>query len=216
MGYSHVLWDFNGTILDDVEAGVNSENVLLKRRSMPIIKDLEYYREIFCFPITEYYKKLGHDFEKESYDDVAHEWVEQYLNFSKSSKLHQGILEAFEMIKKKGIKQLILSATEREMLKKQVEELGITNYFDDILGLDNIHAISKVDIAVEWINKEKVKKAILIGDTTHDFEVSKAIGIDCALVSNGHQSKEKLIECKVPVFENITALLKSSLLINIS
>ena len=203
MNYSHVLWDFNGTILDDIEAVISSEDVLLKRRNMPLIQGTKHYRDIFCFPIIEYYKKLGHDFEKEDFDIIAHEWIEQYLIFSKSSKLNQGILEAFQKIKAKGIKQLILSATEKRILKKQVQELQIESYFDDILGINNIYASSKVEIAIEWFENENPQKAILIGDTTHDFEVAEAIGIDCALVSSGHQSRERLIGCGVPVFENI-------------
>ncbi len=215
MEYSHIIWDFNGTILNDIEAVIDSENVLLKRRNMPLIQDINIYKNIFCFPIKDYYTKLGHDFEREDYNEVAHEWVEQYLEFSKLSKLHDGIEEALYKIKSKGIRQIILSATERGMLKNQVKGLGIVEYFDDILGLDNIYAFSKVEIAVEWIKKEVPKKAVLIGDTTHDFEVSKAIGIDCILVANGHQNKERLTVCGVPVFENIEDLFKNKFFKNL-
>jgi len=211
MRYSHVLWDFNGTILNDVEAVISSENTILKRRNMSIIQDEKHYKDIFCFPVIEYYKKLGHDFEKEDFDVLAHEWIEQYLNYSKSSKLQRGILEALQRIEAKGIKQVVLSASEKGILKKQLEELKIASYFDDILGLSNIHASSKVEIAKEWIKNKNIQKAILIGDTTHDYEVATAIGIDCILISSGHQSKERLIGCGVPIFEDIISLLESQL-----
>ena len=60
MDYTHILWDFNGTILDDVSVGINAINVLLKRRKMPIIFSQEEYRAKFCFPVIDYYLSLIH------------------------------------------------------------------------------------------------------------------------------------------------------------
>lgn len=201
--FSHIIWDFNGTILDDTAAAIKSENTLLSRRNMPIIRDMEHYHSIFCFPIIEYYKKLGHDFEKESYDEIAKEWVEEYLQNSKNAPLHRGVIELFKTIKSKNIPQIILSATELQMLKSQINSLEIYCYFDEILGLDNIHAYSKIEIAKQWIKKIKPQKMLLIGDTTHDFEVAKEIGAECILIANGHQSKETLSALGVPFYDNL-------------
>lgn len=197
--YSHIIWDFNGTILNDVEAGIKSENTLLTRRKMPLIESVEHYHSVFTFPIIEYYKKLGHNFENESYDDLAEEWVAEYLKNSKISKLQDGVIDLLEYFKNKKCKQIILSATEQKMLVKQVECLGISNYFDEILGLDNIHAYSKIEIAKSWLEKEKPRKTLLIGDTVHDYQVAQDLCSDCILVAIGHQSYKTLLSCKVPV-----------------
>ncbi len=206
--YSHILWDFNGTILDDTEAGIKSENVLLTRRNMPLIESVNAYREVFTFPIIEYYKKLGHNFEDESYDDLAVEWMEQYLIHSKFSKLQYGVKELLEHIKSKNIPQLVLSASEVNLLKGQLKDFSIDHYFTEILGLNNILAHSKIDIGKEWVNRVKPTKAVLIGDTVHDFQVANAIGIDCILICAGHQNRETLLECKVPVLENLTEAIR--------
>lgn len=207
MMYSHIIWDFNGTILDDVMAGIESENVLLSRRNMPLINSVEQYQGYFCFPITEYYKRLGHDFDKEDYNDLAIEWVTEYLKFSKESKLNDGIMEALNKFSKNGCSQLILSASEKRMLVKQVRELGIFGYFDEILGLDNIHAGSKVKMAMEWSELRNPYKALFIGDTTHDYEVASSINADCVLVARGHQSRDTLLKCHVPVFNTFYEML---------
>ncbi len=207
MIYSHIIWDFNGTILDDLIAGIKSENVLLSRRNMLLIDSVEQYHRYFCFPIIEYYKKLGHDFDKEDYNDLAIEWVTEYLKFSAKSKLNDGIKEALDKFKKEDCRQIILSASEKEMLTKQVRELGIYDYFDEILGLDNIHANSKVEIAKEWVETKKPRKALFIGDTTHDYEVASHMNADCVLVAKGHQSKDTLLKCGVPVFDTYHEML---------
>ena len=45
-------------------------NKILKKRNLPRI-DLKKYREIFDFPVTEYYSKLGFDFSEESFEELA-------------------------------------------------------------------------------------------------------------------------------------------------
>lgn len=206
MTYSHILWDFNGTILNDIEAGIKSANVLLSRRNMNIIESSEYYRKIFRFPIVEYYKNLGLDFGKEPFEQLAEEWMEQYLKFSENAETFEGVRECLLYIKSRKIPQFILSATEKNMLCGQLSALGIAGFFEEILGLDNIHAYSKLDIAAEWMKKTQPRRAVLFGDTVHDYAVASEIGIECILIANGHQSKEALRACNTPVFENIREL----------
>jgi len=62
--YSHIIWDWNGTLLNDVEWCIKVMNQLLVQRSLPPISDVSAYYEVFCFPIIKYYKNLKFDFEK--------------------------------------------------------------------------------------------------------------------------------------------------------
>ena len=73
--YDYCIWDFNGTLLDDVGAGISSVNTLLSERNLPVIPSVDYYRGIFRFPIIEYYKSLGFDFDSEPYEELAPKWV---------------------------------------------------------------------------------------------------------------------------------------------
>jgi phosphoglycolate phosphatase len=190
--YNYVLWDFNGTIFDDVEIGIESINELLSRRNMPIIKNADEYRSSFMFPIIEWYKKLGFDFEREDYNDVAVEWVKEYLSREHKVGTVEGVTELLEYFNAKNVKQIIVSASETGMLRRQLSELGIIRYFEDIVGLDNIHAAGKTDIAVAWRQRHKDDMLLFIGDTDHDAEVAKVINADCILVAKGHQSFERL------------------------
>ena len=208
MKYSHILWDFNGTLLDDVEAGIESTNVLLAARSLPLIESVEEYRRIFGFPVIDYYKRLGFDFEKEPYEKVAHEWVELYLQNVKKSRLYDGADEALSMLKERGIDQIILSATEKNMLEEQLSSLGIRQYFSDVLGMEDVYAHGKIELGKAWIDKTRPARAALIGDTVHDYEVARGIGVECILVAGGHQSRQKLTACGAMVLENIKEIIK--------
>lgn len=193
--YTHLLWDFNGTLLDDVDACVKSANLLLAAHGLPKLSSVEEYRQRFGFPIIDYYRRLGFDFDRLPYADLAVEWVAYYLEQSAASSLYPDVKETLEALRSRGISQLILSATERGMLYKQVESLGILPYFDGLLGLDNIHAYSKEEIGLEWRRSHPEARVLLVGDTDHDAAVAAAIGADCVLVARGHQTKEALEEC---------------------
>ena len=61
-----IIWDWNGTLLDDLDLSLESVNILLEERNLPALS-VEKYKDIFCFPIVDYYVKAGFDFEKEAF-----------------------------------------------------------------------------------------------------------------------------------------------------
>lgn len=190
--YTHIVWDFNGTLYDDVEACIQSANRLLCAHALLPFKSVEDYRAMFGFPIIEYYRRMGFDFDKTPYDDLAVEWIEYYMEASRTSPLYTGTVETLEMIKALGVTQILLSATERDMLGKQIETLGIKDYFDEMIGQDSIHAYGKAELGCMWRQRHPSARILLIGDTEHDAEVAEKINADFLLVSFGHRPQESL------------------------
>lgn len=208
MEYTHIIWDFNGTILNDLEPCIDVLNVMLKNRGLrPCSK--ERYKEIFGFPIKRYYETAGFDFTKEDYGVLADEWAALYLEKSQNSTVCDGVSEALEFFKANGVPQIILSATEQNMLNAQLSELGIAHYFKETLALSNLYAFSKVELGKSWVERVKPEKALFIGDTLHDFETSSAMGVDCVLIASGHQSKKRLQAADAPVFNTVFELIEA-------
>ena len=201
--YDYIIWDFNGTLLDDVDTGIVSVNTLLKARGLPMIESREKYHSVFGFPIIDYYRALGFDFDKEPYEDIAHEWVALYLEHVKSAPMNHYCREALKLFEERGLKQIILSASELAMLKDQLSGLGILGCFEEVLGLDNIYAGSKLHVARKWRDEHPTVRALMIGDTDHDVTTAKEMGADAVLIARGHQSREHLESVGVPVFDSL-------------
>lgn len=206
MKYTHIIWDFNGTVLDDLDVGIESVNVLLRARNLKELSSKEEYRRVFGFPIVKYYEKIGFDFAKESFSDVAVEWVDEYMSRVHKAPVNEGVCDMLRKIHGAGMKNILVSATEQEMLKKQLDMLGISELFDEVYGLDNIHAQNKIAVAQLWRNANPCAKAMLVGDTDHDFETASAINAECVLFVGGHQSKEKLSAFGCPLLPSIDRL----------
>lgn len=190
--YDYIIWDFNGTIFDDVQIDIDSLNVLLEKRGLPVINSREEYKDGFMFPIKQWYVNRGFDFENESFDDVAVEWLDAYLSREPEAGLVNGVADTLEFFRKMNVKQVIISASEISMLRRQLKMLGVEEYFEEILGLDNYYAAGKKGIALEWRKKHPNEKLLFLGDTDHDYFVAEAIEADCVLISEGHQSSNKL------------------------
>lgn len=186
MIYKQIIWDFNGTIYDDVGIGIESVNTLLAKRGLKTIDSLEEYKRIFRFPVKEYYKDLGFDLEKEGYESIAHEWMAEYLKNEEHAGLFEGIEALLSDIKLTGRKQYLLSTTEKGMLLNQLKRLNIYDLFDEIIGTGDIYAHSKIQAAKRWSEGRCLKDTLLIGDTYHDYETAAALGVDFSAVTYGH------------------------------
>ncbi|MEJ2616368.1 MAG: hypothetical protein P8Z35_15535 [Ignavibacteriaceae bacterium] len=75
--YKHIIWDWNGTLFDDVELCHNIINGLLIRNEIEEIS-LQRYREIFDFPVKKYYKTAGLDFNKTSFEILGKQFMDEY------------------------------------------------------------------------------------------------------------------------------------------
>ena len=207
-GYKHIIWDWNGTLLDDVEVVINVMNSLLIKRKMPVI-DKEQYLKIFDFPVINYYTKLGFDFSLEPFEKIANEYVELYRDAYGTCNLQEGAKKVLKLINDSNITQSILSASEQTYLDESVNFYKISDFFVKLLGLNDHYAISKVENGKRLLQDLSLspKEVLLIGDTIHDYEVSKAIGCDCVLVACGHQHLDKFKNYDVPVYNSLSDLI---------
>lgn len=206
--FTHIIWDWNGTLLDDMQACVDAINILLKNRKLPAIS-CEQYLEVFDFPVRDYYLKLGFDFSKHDWDEVAQDYHKAYAITSAASPLRQGTQAMLATLKAKGLGLSILSACELKILKRMVSERHILPYFEHIYGLDDLYASSKIDLGHTLFKNTGLKKdrVLMVGDTTHDYEVAKALGIPCLLMAGGHQSRRKLAALDCPMVSDLAGVI---------
>jgi phosphoglycolate phosphatase len=207
MVIEHIIWDWNGTLYDDALACVNTLNVILERRGLRLV-DLDQYREIFRFPVKRYYEILGFDFEVEDWAAMAKEFHAIYAEESQKMRLRDGIENILDQFLAVGMPMSVLSAAETGSLEKLLREYGVRDYFDRVQGLSDIYAGSKVEAGGKLLEQipESVDGVLLIGDTTHDYEVAVELGCTCALLCDGHQAQHRLEQCDCAVFSDIREL----------
>ncbi|MEG0977955.1 MAG: HAD hydrolase-like protein [Bacilli bacterium] len=194
-GIKNVIFDFNGTLIDDVDVSIDALNACITKflgKDKVITK--KDYLERFYFPVGKFYEELGFDFKIQSYDEVANFFVNYYMENCSNCKLFPSIIPLLKELKKRNINVYILSASFKDLLIKQLTEYGIENYFTYIIGMENKYAHGKYDVAAEYFAKNPIDFAstIMLGDTTHDAEVATELGVIPVLFSGGHNSEKRL------------------------
>lgn len=206
--YHHIIWDWNGTLLNDTWLCVEVLNGLLaKRNREPLTEDL--YRQNFGFPVIHFYDYLGFDTDVDSFDQVSREFINDYeVRWLQECALHPETSEILQKLSDLGHTHSVLSAAKQEALEIGINHFGIRKHFSGLVGTDNIYAEGKVGQGKRWIKKLNwaPEEIVMVGDTLHDFEVAQAIGTHCILLAHGHHTPERLATTGAPVVHSLQEL----------
>lgn len=190
---TYVLWDWNGTLLDDTAACLAALNMMLARRgAAPITRD--FYRENFAFPVRPFYEKIGVRLADEDWNALAQEYHDAY--HAEPRALNAETVAALEAVRAAGARQSIISALRQDLLERAVAEFGVGGYMEYLYGVDNLDGGSKLARARELVARirlaESAADLVLIGDALHDGEVADALGIRAVLFSGGGHAAHRL------------------------
>jgi phosphoglycolate phosphatase len=188
-----IIWDWNGTLLDDLKISIAAMNQMLEKRNQPLLKK-EKYKEIFTFPVRDYYSRAGLHFADEQWDEVAMEFIAGYRATVSGAAVHAQCSDLLRYLALANYRQFVLSAMQHDFLIETIGSRLDLNLFEEIVGLNNHYAHTKVDNAIALVKKTGLDRdeILMIGDTLHDFEVAEAAGIMCILFSGGHHSRARL------------------------
>ncbi|MBX3022864.1 MAG: HAD hydrolase-like protein [Bdellovibrionales bacterium] len=192
-GKTHIIWDWNGTLLADIDHAVKTVNRILEEEKLPLTT-VESYKSIFGFPVIEYYKKLGLPTEPNYFLGLCDRFNQYFHEELHKLELHPGARNILASIKAAGKTQSLLSASEHHRLLECVRTFKVESFFDHVYGIFDKTAASKVERGLELIRTTNTPKhkTVLIGDTDHDLEVGQAMGIEVILVEHGHQNPNRL------------------------
>lgn len=196
---THILWDWNGTLLDDTQAAIDTLNIMLAARGEKPI-ERGFYMDHFRFPVRPFYESIGMRIPDEEWDALAQEYHDIYQEQPKG--LNAQTFEALEFAAASGARQSIVSALRQDLLEAITNELGVAKYMDNVIGSDNLDGASKLARAREFISGARNASSsvssptrfIVIGDSLHDKEVADAIGAECVLCAQGSHAAWRLRE----------------------
>jgi phosphoglycolate phosphatase-like HAD superfamily hydrolase len=205
-GVRHVVWDWNGTLIDDhvaVVAAINDALALLRLR--PIDSDI--YRSHFTRPVQRFYEQVaGRPIEPgewrtldEGYHDSYSAWVERL-------KLAPDARAALAAAETAGLTQSLLSMWRHQDLVPLVEKLGLGRFFLRVDGLRVPGGGAKTEHLEAHLAALEVEAsaALLVGDTLDDLAAARAVGARCVLYDGGSHHRHALEATGVPVVDTLT------------
>ncbi len=209
MKITHIIWDWNGTLVNDAVLCVKIVNELLNEYCLSEV-NLEYYRNNFRFPVSSYYETLGLPCEGTEYEKIAEIFISRYREKAHTCKLQPFAKETLERIFDLKISQSVLTAGNINDLKKFISFYGLEKNFSYVDGTSDIYARGKLELSdfhFKRLNKKK-EEVLLIGDTHHDYEIACRLGIPCILYTNGHNSSSFLNSLNAEIASDLRSVLK--------
>lgn len=203
----HIIWDWNGTLLNDAHLSLDITNRHMRENGLTEIT-LDQYRDIFTLPVEDFYRRVEFDFQRTPLTVLQRSFHDEYESRRREVSLHDGIERILEDLTSKNVSHSILSMHPAAMLMEMVSELDLHGRFTEIVGADDHFGRSKVAAGKLWMNETQREgpSTVMVGDTTHDFEVARELDVGCILVAHGYQSAKVLLKCGVPVVDSVPAL----------
>jgi phosphoglycolate phosphatase len=207
--FKNIIWDFNGTIIDDAQLCCDAYNHVFSLHSKPEIS-LTRLSEIWCLPVKKFFSNFGFEQLDRDINLLCEQFHDYYGSRWSQCALQPGVLDLIAEAREQQLGQAVLSGHPQDYLLEMLEYFNLSIEFEVIRGVDTIVAVDKIEVGRElmrqmaWIPNETV----LIGDSNFDVETAEALGISCLLVARGIQSRSRLEACGVPVFDSLDQLKK--------
>jgi phosphoglycolate phosphatase len=201
-----VFWDWNGTLVNDAPTMCRIFNRVVESRGLAPVS-LEQYRELYQHPIQSMYEAAGLDLSRHSFHEIAEEWHEHYLASGPSIQLHHDSITTLEWFKQRGSRQVVLSALPHDIVNTSVPAYSIEHFFEHVVGISDKYAHSKVAEGRALRDRLGMSGSdiTIIGDSSHDAEVARAISAQCILIARGSESRRRLEQAGFPVFDSLQA-----------
>ncbi|MCK8676752.1 HAD family hydrolase [Streptomyces lichenis] len=203
---THLVWDWNGTLFDDMAAVMSATNAAFAEMGLPPLT-LERYRELYCVPVTAFYERLlGRLPSGEEWELMDAAFHRHYWPGADACALTAGAAELLAARRSSGLTQSLLSLAPHEQLIPVVRRHGIEEHFLRVdgrvgaaLGGKAEHMVRHL-AALEGMAPERI---VVIGDAADDAVAAAHVGARAVLYTGGSHSRASLERVGVPVVDTL-------------
>ncbi|RZU01802.1 phosphoglycolate phosphatase-like HAD superfamily hydrolase [Kribbella rubisoli] len=206
-----MVWDWNGTLLNDNHAVLAAVNEVCVGFGRPELSWGDW-QAAYARPMQVSYEQiLQRTLDDEEWARVDKLYHERYDALLHTCELASGTLDVLRQCIESGRTQSLLSMWFHGRLTPTVEQYGLTSYFTRIDGLaGDVGGGSKADSLIRHLEAQQLDPAtvVLIGDVVDDGQAAQAAGTQCILVSTGAMTRSALEATGAPVTESITEAIR--------
>lgn len=205
MTSKHVVWDWNGTLLDDLPVVVEAVNLSMGRLGMPPI-DEDGYRDHFTRPVRAFYDSLfGRPISDEEWDQLNEGFHTEYFARVDGAALTVDTVVALDAAASLGWGQSLLSMSPQDWLEHVVSSKGVAERFLLIDGLSGATGGLKAQHMEEHVQALDIhpERVVVIGDTPDDAVAARHVGANVVLYDGGSHHLPHLEGMGAPVAHSL-------------
>ncbi|HEX4221874.1 MAG TPA: HAD hydrolase-like protein [Pseudonocardiaceae bacterium] len=206
----HVIWDWNGTVLNDFDVAFRSTNKAFREVGLPEI-DADTYRARLRQPIQDFYAAiLGRELPADQCAAIEKAFDGYYADEELSTSLAAELPGLFQKWLDAGHTQSLLSLYRHDALRPEVERRGLSSYFALVQGTTPPYPLGKSAHLADHLAKLDIAptNAVLIGDLVDDAKAARAAGARIVLYSGGFGCRDNLVATGAPVADSLVEALE--------
>ncbi len=201
----HVVWDWNGTLLDDLHVVLAAVNEgVAEHRDMPV--SLEDYRDFYTRPVKRFYDALfGYEVSETVWREIDRRFHDAYRRMIGSVRLAGDAAAALDLVASHRSSQSLLSMYPHEELVPVVRSHGIEERFTRVDGLRGAAGDRKAAYLAAHLTGLGVApdETVVIGDTPDDAAAAESVGSACVLYDGGSHHRHELEATGVPIVNSL-------------
>lgn len=207
---SHIVWDWNGTLLNDnaaVLVAVNDVCAGFGRQALT----LDEWRGFYTRPMLKAYERaLARSLNAEEWAEIDRLYHQRYDEQFSTCVLAEGVPDLLKVWHASGRTQSLLSMWFHAQLVPAIADFGLTDLFQRVDGLRaEVGGDSKAEHLAHHVEAQGLNPAsvVLVGDVVDDALAAAEVGTACILVTTGVMTRQALESTGVPVVDSIAAAL---------
>ncbi|MGI8602143.1 MAG: NUDIX domain-containing protein [Verrucomicrobiales bacterium] len=183
----NILFDWSGTLVDDLPPVVHATNAVLRHCGKPGMTREEFMRE-FELPFERFYRRLTPDNALDTLEPIFHRAFEQSVE--RATPLPHA-LDFLNFCRATRRRCFVLSSAHPPYLERQAEEFGFATFFEEVYA--GVRDKTQVIHRILETHALDARETVFIGDMTHDIEAARHGGIRSIAVLTGYQSAGALV-----------------------
>lgn len=194
------VFDWNGTLIDDLPANVAASNACLEALGAAPVTT-ERYLDTFDFPVLHFYVRNGvsADHYLKNLQEAGESFMLMYHAEAKKCGLRRGATQLMDWLIDQGYELIVLSNFVRHALEAQIAEHHVTQYFTYVSANENFNETehsktNKLERLEAYLAQNHIDRdhSFIVGDSLEEIEVSKHLGLTGFSIAGGSLGRHRL------------------------
>jgi len=192
-GYDLVVFDWDGTLMDSTRLIASCLQAACRDVGAPVPSDSEALF-VIGLNMADTFRRVVPDLDEAARARLAERYRHHFLAREHEAPLYEGVREMLGELHGRGRRLAVATGKARRGLDRALDATGLGRWFEATRCADEGFAKPHPDMLLMLLDVTGVepRRALMVGDTTHDLELAANAGIEAVSVSYGAHPEELL------------------------